>query len=351
MGSIYGTIFRVTTFGESHGPAVGVVVEGVPPGMELTTEVIQYELDKRKPGSSKYVSSRVEHDIVEILSGVEENKTMGSPIAMIVRNTGQRSEDYRNIAQLFRPGHADYTYFKKYGLKPQPGGGRASGRETVGRVAAGAIAKLILHKYVGAKITAYTIQVGNIKAKEVDADYAVNHPLRCADPHCAQAMEEEISKVAADGDSIGGKIEVVATGLPAGLGDPVFEKLDARLAAALISIGGVKGISFGDGFRCVAKKGSEHNDQMGATGFLSNHAGGILGGISTGQPIVMRLAIKPTASIAQPQTTLGTNGQVSQIKVKGRHDPCLCPRIVPVAEAMTAITLADAWLLNKASQG
>ena len=351
MGSMYGRLLRVATFGESHGPALGVVVEGVPSGMKLTAEDIQIELNKRKPGSSKYASQRCEQDKVEILSGIVDEKTLGSPVAMIVRNTGQRSEDYKEIAGLFRPGHADYTYFKKYNIRPQPGGGRASGRETVARVAAGAIAKRILLDCLGASVAAYTIQIGNIMAREVDEEYAMNHPLRCADPLCAEAMEAEVVKVAAQGDSIGGAIEIIARGVPPGLGDPVFEKLDARLAASLISIGGVKGIDFGDGFRCVSKKGSQHNDQIDATGFLSNHAGGILGGISTGEPIMMRLAIKPTASIAVPQTTINIHGQVSQIRVNGRHDPCLCPRIAPGAEAMTAIVLADAWLVHKALQG
>ncbi len=351
MGSMYGRLFRVATFGESHGPAVGVIVDGVPSGIHVSATHVQDELDKRRPGLSKYVSPRVEDDTVEILSGVVNEKTLGSPIAMIVRNTGQRSEDYNNIAELFRPGHADYTYFKKYGVAPQPGGGRASGRETVGRVAAGAIAKRILEEHLGALVAAYTIQIGSVKVNEIHADYAAKHPLRCADPACAQAMETEVKRVAADGDSIGGVIEVIAAGVPAGLGDPVFEKLDASLAASLLSIGGVKGIEFGDGFGSATKRGSEHNDQMGESGFLSNHCGGILGGISTGQPIVMRLAVKPTASISQPQKTIDIRGRASAISVKGRHDPCLCPRIAPVAEAMTAITLVDAWLAHKATVG
>jgi len=351
MGSMYGRLFRVATFGESHGPAVGVIVEGAPAGMQLTAKHIQDELDKRRPGLNLYVSQRTEDDAVEILSGVVDERTIGSPIAMIVRNTGQRSGDYKDIAHLFRPGHADYTYFKKYGIAPQPGGGRASGRETVGRVAAGAIAKRILAEHLGAQVAAYTIQIGSVKAKEIHADYAGKHPLRCADPSCAEAMEAEVKRVAAAGDSIGGVVEIIATGVPAGLGDPVFEKLDALLAAALMSIGGVKGVEFGEGFGAVRMKGSEHNDQMGTTGFLSNHAGGILGGISTGQPIVMRTAVKPTASIAIHQKTIDVSGQSADISVKGRHDPCLCPRIAAVAEAMTAIVLADAWLVHNATTG
>ncbi|MGB9615941.1 MAG: chorismate synthase [Desulfomonilaceae bacterium] len=351
MGSFYGRLFRCATFGESHGPAVGVIVEGAPAGMQLTAKHVQDELDKRRPGLNLYVSQRVEDDRVEILSGVVDERTIGSPIAMIVKNTGQRSEDYKSIAHLFRPGHADYTYFKKYGIAPQPGGGRASGRETVGRVAAGAVAKRILEEELGAHVAAYTIQIGSVKVREIHPDYALKHSLRCADPACAEAMEAEVKRVAAHGDSIGGILEIIATGVPAGLGEPVFEKLDARLAASLLSIGGVKGIEFGDGFRAATKRGSEHNDQMTEAGFLSNHCGGILGGISTGQPIVMRLAVKPTASISQPQKTIDVHGLASRISVKGRHDPCLCPRIAPVAEAMTALTLVDAWLVHKAAQG
>ncbi len=221
----------------------------------------------------------------------------------------------------------------------------------MGRVAAGAVAKRILEEGLGARVAAYTIQIGSVKVKEIHPDYAAKHPLRCADPACGEAMEAEVKGVAAHGDSIGGILEIVATGVPAGLGEPVFEKLDARLAAALLSIGGVKGVEFGDGFSTATKRGSEHNDQMAETGFLSNHCGGILGGISTGQPIVMRLAVKPTASISQPQKTIDIHGRASRIAVKGRHDPCLCPRIAPVAEAMTAITLVDAWLVHKAAQG
>ncbi len=350
MGSVFGRFFRVSTFGESHGPAVGVIVDGVPPGLDLPLEVVQTELDKRKPGSSRYVSQRLESDTVEILSGVANGKTMGSPIAMLVRNTGQRSKDYAAIADLFRPGHADYTYFRKYGIAPQPGGGRSSGRETVGRVAAGAIAKVILDK-IGLHVTAYTVRIGNVVAANVDTGFALTNPLRCADPDVAEAMEAEVNKTVSDGDSIGGVIEVLAQGVPPGLGDPVFDKLDALLAAALLSIGGVKGIEFGDGFHSAGLRGSQHNDEMTSVGFLSNHAGGILGGISTGQDLVMKLAIKPTASISISQKTLDLSGQERLISVKGRHDPCLCPRIAPVAEAMTAITLVDAWLADRAHRG
>jgi chorismate synthase len=350
MGSIYGRFFRLSTFGESHGPAVGVIVEGVPAGLSLTPEIVQSELDKRKPGSSQYVSQRSESDTVEILSGVANGKTLGSPVAMLVRNTNQRSKDYSAIADLFRPGHADYTYFRKYLTAPQPGGGRSSGRETVGRVAAGAIAKVILEK-IGLSVNAYTIGIGNVLAQHVDIGFALTNPLRCSDPDVAEAMETEVKSAASEGDSIGGIIEVTAEGVPAGLGDPVFDKLDALLAAALLSIGGVKGLEFGDGFKSTRLRGSQHNDGMTSGGFLSNHSGGILGGISTGQTIKMRLAIKPTSSISIEQKTIDLNGLDRLISVRGRHDPCLCPRIAPVAEAMTAITLADAWLADRAIRG
>ncbi|MGC8660165.1 MAG: chorismate synthase [Desulfomonilaceae bacterium] len=350
MSSVTGRFFRVSTFGESHGPAVGVIVDGVPAGLELTRAVVQSELDKRKPGGNQYVSQRSEPDIVEILSGVANDVTLGSPIAMVVRNTNQRSGDYLGIADLFRPGHADYSYFLKYGITPQPGGGRSSGRETVGRVAAGAIAKLILGK-IGSTISAYTIRVGDVIARRVDIEFAISNPLRCADPNVADQMADMVSRARSDGDSVGGIIEVIVEGAPQGLGDPVFDKLDASLGAAMLSIGGVKGIEFGDGFKSASLRGSEHNDEMNSVGFLSNHCGGILGGISTGQPIVMRLAVKPTASISLDQKTVDTKGRERVISVKGRHDPCLCPRIAPVAEAMAAITLADAWLADRAIKG
>ena len=351
MGSVYGRCFKVSTFGESHGLAVGVIVDGVPPGLELDNQVIQYELDKRRPGTGKFVSQRRESDTVEILSGVDGNgKTLGSPICMVVRNTDSRSKDYESIADMFRPGHADYTYFRKYGVAPQPGGGRSSGRETVARVAAGALAKIILAK-IGVSLTAYTVRIGSVRAQKVEIGFAMEDPLRCADPDKAEQMQAEITMAISDGDSIGGIVEVIADGVPPGLGDPVFDKLDAMLAAAMLSIGGVKGIEFGEGFHAAQLRGSENNDQMGSEGFLSNHAGGILGGISTGQPIVMRLAVKPTASISIEQQTLDTAGKARRISVKGRHDPCLCPRIAPVAESMAAITLADAWLFHRAFQG
>lgn len=350
MGSIFGRYFQVSTFGESHGPAVGVMVDGVPSGIAVDRERIQQELDRRRPGTSRFVSARKEADAVEILSGIVDGKTVGCPIALLVRNRDVRSKDYAAIRDRFRPGHADYTYFKKYGILPQPGGGRASGRETVGRVAAGAIAKAFLEPY-GIKIIAYTVAVGNVKARRVDTAFADTDPLRCPDPDAATQMARMVDEARSEGDSIGGVVEVVAEGAPAGLGDPVFWKLEAVLGWAMLSIGAVKGIEFGTGFGLTSMRGSEANDPITSEGFLSNHAGGTLGGISTGQPIVMRLAVKPTSSISKLQSTVDIHGQDTVIETKGRHDPCLCPRIGAVAEAMAALVLADALLEQNARLG
>ncbi len=347
MGSTFGRFFRVTTFGESHGAAVGVVIDGVPAGLEVDRELIQKDLDRRKPGGSRFVSPRKEPDSVEILSGVADGKALGSPIALLVRNVNARSQDYGDIAELFRPGHADYTFFRKYGLYPQPGGGRSSGRETVGRVAAGAVAKMLLREH-SIEVYAYTVGIGSVKAQTIDPAFAENDPLRCADPEAASAMAEMVDRVRSEGDSVGGLVEFRADGMPAGLGDPVFDKLDGLLGMAMLSIGGVKGVEFGAGFALAGMRGSEANDPITPQGFLTNNAGGVLGGISTGQPIVVRLVIKPTSSIARPQQTIDVHGAERTIEVKGRHDPCLCPRIAPVAEAMGALVLADALLEHKA---
>ncbi|CAN2039777.1 chorismate synthase [Candidatus Magnetomoraceae bacterium gMMP-15] len=347
MGSIFGKYFQITTFGESHGPGVGVVIDSVPAGLNIDTALIQQDLDRRRPGTSKFVSQRKETDQVEILSGIKDSKTLGSPIALLIRNRDARSKDYSAIQDLFRPGHADYTYFKKYGLSLQPGGGRSSGRETVGRVAAGAVARAVLKPY-GIKIQAYTISIGHIRAKKIDPDFAELDPLRCADPDMAASMAELVQKVRSEGDSIGGIIEITAENVPPGLGDPVFDKLEAALGHAILSIGAVKGIEFGAGFNITKMQGSESNDQISEQGFLSNNAGGILGGISNGQPIIMRAAIKPTPSISKPQSTIDIYGKQRTIEIKGRHDSCICPRISPVAEAMTALVLADALIQNKA---
>jgi chorismate synthase len=346
MSSQFGQIFQISTFGESHGTGLGVIIDGMPAGIDLSIESIQKDLDKRRPGTSKWVSQRNETDQIQILSGVADGKTLGSPIALVVINQDARSKDYSKIAHLFRPGHADYTYFKKYGLKLQPGGGRSSGRETLARVAAGAVAKALLES-LKIDIQAYTISIGDICAEFIDPDFAQTHPLRCADPNMADEMLALVDHMRSEGNSIGGIIQVVAHNVPSGLGEPVFHKLDAMLAMGLISIGAVKGIAFGAGFNAARMKGSEHNDPITPQGFNSNNAGGILGGISNGDDIVMQLAIKPTPSISISQATIDNDGNPEMISIKGRHDPCICSRICPVAEAMTAIVLADAFLLNQ----
>jgi chorismate synthase len=348
MGSFFGKYVSVSTFGESHGPAVGATIEGIPAGVSVPTERIQRELDRRRPGTSAFVSARKESDEVEILSGIEDGKTLGSPISLLVRKRDARSKDYRAIRELVRPAHADYTYFKKYGISPQPGGGRASGRETVGRVAAGAVAKAFVEPR-GILVCAYTVRIGEIQVGKVDPKYAERNPLRCADPDVMDEMAGLVKRVSEDGDSVGGVVEVLASGVPAGLGSPVFDKLDALLGGAMLSIGGVKCVEFGGGFTLASMRGSQANDPITPGGFLTNYSGGLLGGISTGESIVIRLAVKPTPSISAPQHTVDIHGNERTIEVKGRHDPCLCPRIGPVAEAMAALVLADQMLERKAS--
>ncbi len=339
-GSTYGKIFTVATFGESHGGGVGVVVDGVTPGVELGAADIQRELDRRRPGQSAVSTPRNESDSVQILSGVFEGKTTGTPIMMLVMNKDQRSGDYGNIKDIFRPGHADYTFYQKYGIRDYRGGGRSSGRETIGRVAAGAIAKILLLKY-GITVTAFTAQVGEFKGTEVDFAEIERNPVRAADPGAAILMEKLILEAATKGDSVGGVVECRVNGMMPGLGEPVFDKLDAVLAHAVLSIGGIKGIEFGSGFAAAAMYGSEHNDPITPDGFAGNHAGGILGGISNGDEIVFRAAVKPTSSISIKQSTINLDGAAAECEVHGRHDPCLCPRIVPVVEAMAAIALVD----------
>jgi chorismate synthase len=318
-----GRNFAVTTFGESHGPAVGAVIDGCPPRLALTTADIQPLLDRRRPGASPLTSARNETDTVEILSGVFEGQTTGAPVALLVRNRDVHSEDYEAIREKFRPGHADFTYQEKYGIRDHRGGGRSSGRETVGRVAAGAVAL----KYLAAKGIAVTGRIVSVHGKTAP-----------------QEIDREILAAKAAGDSVGGIAEITATGCPTGLGDPVFGKLDAAIAGAMMGIGAVKGVEIGDGFAVAGRFGSENNDQMTATGFSGNHAGGILGGISSGQEIVVRIAVKPTPSIAKVQQTRDIHGNAVAITVGGRHDPCIVPRILPVAEAMLALVLADAVL-------
>lgn len=353
-GNTFGRVFRITTWGESHGKAVGVVLDGCPAGLALSPADIQTELDRRRPGQSRVTTQRREADEVEILSGVFKGKTLGSPISMTVKNADVISSAYEEIKDIYRPGHADFTYDKKYGHRDHRGGGRASARETVGRVAAGAVAKKLLEKR-GIKTRGFVRSVGNVVAEKVNFGQIEKNPVRCPDPEKAKQMFELIDSVRKQGDSIGGTVEVVTQGLPAGLGDPVFHKLDADLAAALVSIGGIRGFEVGAGFEAAVKKGSEANDLMfkrrdGSTGFRTNNAGGLLGGITNGEDLVVRIAVKPTSSISKTQKTVDKKGKARDLVVKGRHDPCLCPRAVPIAEAMVNLVLADHLLMRKVSK-
>jgi chorismate synthase len=343
----FGSCFRITTFGESHGPALGVVIDGVPPRFPLDLAALQRELDRRRPGQSAISSPRREPDRLRVLSGLTDGQTTGAPLCLIVENEDARPRDYEALRGAFRPGHADYTYFKKYGIRERSGGGRSSGRETVARVAAGAVARQLLAP-LGVKIVGHVLEIGGVRAARFDAAAIEGNPLRCADLETAQEMAAAIDAARGDGDSLGGVVEVYATGVPAGWGDPVFDKLDARLAAALMSIGAVKGVEIGDGFALARRRGSESNDPITPEGFASNHAGGILGGISSGAPIVVRVAVKPTPSIARRQATIDEQGAATEIAVTGRHDPCIAPRLVPVAEAMVALVLIDACLRQRA---
>lgn len=357
----FGHLFRVTTFGESHGPALGCVVDGCPPGIVLTEAEIQADLDRRRPGSSKFVTQRKEPDAVRILSGVFQDERMpapvttGTPIALLIENVDQRSKDYAEIRDKFRPGHADYTYFAKYGVRDYKGSGRASARETAARVAAGAVARKVLNQLYGeVKIRAALIQVGTQKIDRARWDWAetANNPFFCPDPGAVAPWTDYLESIRKAGSSCGAIIEVVAEGVPAGLGAPVYGKLDADLASALMSINAVKGVEIGDGFSTAAMTGEENADEMrsGPT-FLSNHAGGILGGISTGQPVVARFAVKPTSSILTPRRTIDTSGNETEVFTKGRHDPCVGIRAVPIGEAMMAITLADHALRHRGQNG
>jgi len=353
-GNTIGRIFTVTTFGESHGPGVGAVVDGCPPGIELSREQIQKELDRRRPGQSDVTTKRNEQDYVEILSGVFEGRTTGTSIGLLIRNQDVDSKPYAELKDIFRPGHADFGYFAKYGVRDHRGGGRSSGRETSARVAAGAIAKRVLETF-GAWIIGGTIQVGPIRAEKFLPEEIERNAVRCPDPDKAADMTGLIKKLKEQGDSIGGIIEVRAFGVPAGLGEPVFSKLSADLGAALLSIGAVKGLEFGDGFSTALRKGSENVDPFVSEGgkihAKNNSAGGILGGISTGDPVIVRLAVKPTSSIALAQQTVDVSGQPREFKIQGRHDPCICPRIVPVAEAMVALVLLDHILRQRGQCG
>lgn len=348
-GNTLGQVFRLTTFGESHGVALGGIVDGCPAGLPISEAEIQEDLDRRRPGQNRYQSQRKESDTVQILSGVFEGKTTGTPIAFVIHNEDQKSKDYVATKDLFRPGHADYTYFKKYGFRDYRGGGRASARETVARVAAGAIARKLLAAE-GIKIFAYVSQIGDVKITKIDPGQIAQNMLFCPDAEAAAKMEAVIRKAQSEHDSIGALVEVVAQNLPPGLGEPVFDKLDAVLAGAMMSINAVKGVEIGAGFQVVSMKGSENCDAITPEGFRSNHAGGILGGISNGDDILIRLALKPTSSISIEQETIDIHGKSAKIVTKGRHDPCVGVRAVPIAEAMMTLVLADFLLRNKLSR-
>ncbi len=347
-GNTLGKLFSVTSFGESHGPAIGCVVDGCPPGMALSAEDIQFDLDRRKPGTSRHVTQRRESDTVEILSGVFEGKTTGAPIALLIRNEDQRSKDYGNIAETFRPGHADYTYWQKYGIRDYRGGGRSSARETAVRVAAGSVAKKWLHERYGVTIRAYLSQLGPIVVPFISWDKVNDNPFFVADESFVPQLETYMDQLRKSGDSIGAKISVVAENVPVGWGEPVYDRLDADLAYALMSINAVKGVEIGAGFDCVNQKGTEHGDELTPEGFLSNHAGGVLGGISTGQDIIAHIAIKPTSSIRLPRRSIDKAGNPVVVSTEGRHDPCVGIRATPIAEAMMAIVLMDQALRHRA---
>jgi len=350
-GNSMGILLRLAGWGESHGPAIGGVLDGCPAGMELCEADLQKELDRRRPGQSRVTTQRKEPDRVRILSGLFEGKTTGTPIAFIIENEDKDSRAYDKIRDIYRPGHADFTYEARYGVRDHRGGGRSSARETAVRVAGGAIAKKILG---GVKITGYTTRIGNVAMEKfIEAEIEKN-PVRCPDPTAANEMVKAIDEARKSGDSLGGIVEVRAGNVPAGLGLPVYHKLSGDLASALMGINAVKGVEIGEGFGCVLMRGSEHNDQMemidGKPGFKTNHAGGILGGISTGEDIVVRIAVKPTPSILKEQETVNRRGENVKVVVEGRHDPCVCPRAVPVAEAMVALVLADHLLVKRAAK-
>ena len=353
-GNTTGRAFRVTTWGESHGPALGAVIDGCPAGLSLEVEDIQRALDRRRPSGLVASTTREEKDEVELLSGVFEGRTTGTPISLMIRNRDARSSSYEALKDLFRPGHGDYTYFSKYGFRDWRGGGRASGRETAARVAAGAVAARLIAT-VGINVVAYTKNIGGIEISSSDVrptqswiDKVRQNRLYCPEEAAAAAMEEKIAAARAEGDTLGGVVEIIVTGCPAGLGEPVFEKIDAALASALVSIGSVKAVEIGEGIGVAMKKGSEINDEMDERGFTKNSAGGILAGITTGQDIIMRAWCKPIPSIARPQQTQDANGRLQTISIQGRHDICVIPRIVPVCEAMVSLVLADHWLRQKA---
>ena len=346
-GNSFGKLFTVTSFGESHGKAIGCIVDGCPPGIEISEEDLQIDLDRRKPGTSRFTTQRKEADEVKILSGVFEGKTTGTSIGLLIENTDQRSKDYSNIVDTFRPSHADYTYTQKFGVRDYRGGGRSSARETAMRVAAGAIAKKYLKQKLGVEIKGYLSQLGPIKVEKVDWSIVNSNPFFCPDVDKIPEMEAYMQALNKEGNSIGARISVVASNIPAGLGEPVFDRLDAELAHAFMSINAVKGVEIGAGFDCVEQKGTEHRDEMSPEGFLSNNSGGILGGISTGQDIIAHMALKPTSSIRLPGKSIDAKGNAIDVVTHGRHDPCVGIRATPIAEAMMAIVLMDHFLRNR----
>jgi chorismate synthase len=350
-GNSFGRIFTVTSFGESHGPALGCIVDGCPPGLALGEADLQADVDRRRPGQSKFTSQRQEPDTVRILSGVFEGRTTGTPIGLLVENEDPRARDYEKIKDRFRPGHADYTYQQKYGFRDYRGGGRSSARETVMRVAAGAIARKYLGERVGVRIHGYLAQMGAIVIEPKEPASAYQNPFFCPDPARVKELEDLIWKTREAGDSVGARVTVLADGVPPGWGEPVFERLDADIASAMMGINAVKGVEIGAGFRSVEQRGSEHRDLMTPTGFRSNHAGGVLGGISSGQQIVVSIALKPTSSITLPGETIDVHGARTEIVTTGRHDPCVGIRATPIAEAMLALVLMDHYLRHRAQCG
>jgi len=350
-GNSFGKLFTVTSFGESHGAALGCIIDGCPPGLELSEADMQRDLDRRKPGTSRHTTQRREADEVKILSGVFEAKTTNTPIGLVIENTDQRSKDYSKIAEQFRPAHADYTYMHKYGVRDYRGGGRSSARETAMRVAAGAVARKFLEQRLGITIRGYLSQLGPIRIEKIDWDQVHQNPFFCPDADKVPEMEAYMDALRKEGNSIGARINVVAEGVPPGLGEPIFDRLDADLAHALMSINAVKGVEIGAGFGCVDQKGTEHRDELTPEGFLSNHAGGVLGGISSGQPILASIALKPTSSLRLPGRSIDVHGDPVEVITTGRHDPCVGIRATPIAEAMMAIVLMDHYLRHRGQNG
>ncbi|NWN90475.1 chorismate synthase [Marinobacter adhaerens] len=350
-GNSFGKLFTVTSFGESHGAALGCIIDGCPPGIELSEADMQADLDRRKPGTSRYTTQRREADEVRILSGVFEGKTTGTPIGLVIENTDQRSKDYSKIKEQFRPAHADYTYMHKYGVRDYRGGGRSSARETAMRVAAGAVARKFLQQRLGIQIRGYLSELGPIRAEKLDWDQVHQNPFFCPDVDKVPEMEAYMDALRKEGDSIGARINVVADNVPPGLGEPVFDRLDADLAHALMSINAVKGVEIGAGFGAITQKGTEHRDEMTPEGFLSNQAGGVLGGISSGQPLLASIALKPTSSLRLPGRGIDVHGNPVEVITTGRHDPCVGIRATPIAEAMMAIVLMDHYLRHRAQNG